>query len=102
MLLDATAANPAAAAAVSLLVLVAIAVGIGLYFLPTIIAVLRHNANALMIGVLNFFLGWTFLGWVVSLALAFSANQQAPVVNVYQSNGAPAPTLTQPLPVRQD
>ena len=74
MLLDATATNPAAAAAVSLLVLIAIAVGIGFYFLPTIIAVRRHNSNALMIGVLNFFLGWTFLGWVVSLALAFSAS----------------------------
>ena len=66
---------------------------------PTIIAVLRHNSNMAMVAILNTFLGWTFLGWVVSLALAFSANSQAAVVNVYQSNN-PNPSEV-PVPATQ-
>jgi len=38
-----------------------------IYFLPTIIAMLRHHRNALPIFLLNFFLGGTFIGWVVAL-----------------------------------
>ncbi len=37
------------------------------YFMPTIIALVRKKRNALAIFLLNFFLGWTFIGWVVAL-----------------------------------
>lgn len=37
------------------------------YFLPTLIAFLRQHKNKLAIFLLNFLLGWTVLGWVVSL-----------------------------------
>jgi len=40
------------------------------YFLPTIVALIRGHRNALAISLLNFFLGWTFIGWVVSLVWA--------------------------------
>lgn len=40
---------------------------LALYFLPTIIALLRGHRNSLAIFLLNFFLGWTFFGWVVAL-----------------------------------
>jgi hypothetical protein len=40
---------------------------LSLYFLPTIIALLRRQPNALAIFLLNFFLGWSFIGWVVAL-----------------------------------
>ncbi len=40
---------------------------LALYFLPTIIAIARKQPNAVAIFVLNFFLGWTFIGWVVAL-----------------------------------
>ena len=40
--------------------------GIGAYFLPTLIA----KRDKGMIFVLNFFLGWTLVGWAVALALA--------------------------------
>ena len=40
---------------------------LSLYFLPTIIALVGKKRNALAIFLLNFFLGWTFIGWVVSL-----------------------------------
>ena len=37
------------------------------YFLPTLIAFLRQHKNKLVIFLLNLLLGWTVLGWVVSL-----------------------------------
>ncbi len=40
---------------------------LSLYFLPTIIALIRRQPNALAIFLLNFFLGWSFIGWVVAL-----------------------------------
>lgn len=52
--------------------LLVIAALIALYFLPTIIAVLRHHHNTPMITILNFFLGWTCIGWIIFLAMAFS------------------------------
>ena len=38
-----------------------------LYFLPFLIAALRQHKNILAIFLLNFTLGWTFLGWVLAL-----------------------------------
>lgn len=38
-----------------------------LYFLPTLIALLRGKRSTLAIFVLNFLAGWTFIGWVVAL-----------------------------------
>jgi hypothetical protein len=43
---------------------------VGLYFLPTIIAAICKHRNSGAIFVLNLFLGWTFLGWVVALVWA--------------------------------
>ena len=37
------------------------------YFLPAFVAGMRGHQNAAAIAVLNLFLGWTFLGWVVAL-----------------------------------
>ena len=45
---------------------------LGLYFLPSIVAFVRGLANGWSILVLNFFLGWTVLGWVLPLAMAVS------------------------------
>ena len=39
-----------------------------IYFLPTICARDKDNFNG--VAILNRFLGWTFLGWVISLAWA--------------------------------
>lgn len=43
---------------------------VGLYFLPTIIAGRKRKKNIGGIAVINVFLGWTFVGWVVALAWA--------------------------------
>lgn len=37
------------------------------YFWPTIEALIRGAPDAISIGLLNFFLGWTLVGWVVAL-----------------------------------
>jgi hypothetical protein len=37
------------------------------YFLPSIIALARSKRNTLSIFILNFFLGWTLVGWVIAL-----------------------------------
>jgi len=44
--------------------------GFLIHFLPTIIAGSRHVDNFWWIFVINFFLGWTLIGWVVALVWA--------------------------------
>jgi len=44
--------------------------GFVLYFLPAIIAIARSKRDTVSIVVLNFFLGWTAIGWVIALVWA--------------------------------
>lgn len=50
-----------------------ILVGGALYFIPTIVALMRDHRSKGGIIVLNILLGWTLIGWVVSLAWAASS-----------------------------
>ncbi|WP_407672333.1 superinfection immunity protein [Parafrankia discariae] len=50
-------------------------IGVPSYFLPSIIAMVRKRQVASVI-VINFFLGWTIIGWVGSLALAVSSGNR--------------------------
>ncbi len=52
---------------------VLVVIGLLLYFIPTLISVLRRRNNTLAIFALNLFLGWSVIGWVVSLVWALSA-----------------------------
>jgi len=45
-----------------------------LYFTPTIVAAIRHKRNLVAILVLNLFLGWTFIGWIVALIWALTVD----------------------------
>ncbi len=47
---------------------------LALYFLPTIIA--RDKQGVVGIFLLNFFLGWTFVGYIVALIWALAANSK--------------------------
>jgi tryptophan-rich sensory protein len=55
-------------------------VGIGvlilivLYFMPTLIAFSKDKSNKVAIMALNFFLGWTFIFWVISLVWSLTNN----------------------------
>lgn len=63
---------------------------LALYFLPTIIAWRRGKSNIISIFLLNFFLGWSFIGWMISLFWACSSEQpQTVIVNNTYSNHEP-------------
>jgi hypothetical protein len=44
--------------------------GFVMYFLPSIVALARSKRDTAAILLLNFFLGWTVIGWVVALVWA--------------------------------
>jgi hypothetical protein len=50
---------------------------VGLYFFPAIVAACRHHWNQNAIFMLNLFLGWTFIGWVVALVWACTNDRTA-------------------------
>ena len=50
--------------------LIGIIIIFSIYFLPTIISRNKNNAGAIF--ALNLFLGWTFIGWVISLVWALT------------------------------
>lgn len=47
------------------------------YMLPWAIAATRGKSNSGAIGLVNFLLGWTFVGWIVALVMACTAHQVA-------------------------
>lgn len=54
-----------------------------MYWLPTIIAIVRRTPSALGVAAINFFLGWTIIGWIVALILALATPPAAERVTVY-------------------
>ena len=57
-----------------ILLIIALVIGLFLYFLPTCIAVARGHNNTTAITVLNLLAGWTFVGWIVAVVWAFTAD----------------------------
>jgi hypothetical protein len=60
----------ATASTSALAVVPAIALIVVAYFFPLIVATARKVPNLGSVAVVNLFLGFTFLGWVVALAMA--------------------------------
>lgn len=58
---------------------------LAIYFLPSIIALSRKKNNAAGIILLNFFLGWTFIGWIVSLIWACLKDNEPQTIVVNNS-----------------
>ena len=52
--------------------------GFVMYFLPTIIAALKSKRDTVAILLLNLFLGWSVIGWIV--ALVWAAKNDVPMV----------------------
>ena len=52
----------------TILSLIFLMIVFGIYFLPAIVAKDKKDRKAIM--VLNFFLGWTLIGWVAALIWA--------------------------------
>jgi len=69
------------------------------YFIPTIVAILRKKRNAAAIAALNFFLGWSVVGWVAALIWALA--EDTPTVAITNTTvypPAPVPTQVQAQP----
>ena len=49
-----------------------------MYFLPSLIALARSKRDIASIVLLNFFLGWTMIGWVI--ALIWAVKTDVPVI----------------------
>ena len=58
------------AASLGLAGILLLVVGIAAYFIPTIIAFKKERDNKVSILALNLLLGWSLIGWVVSLVWA--------------------------------
>ena len=50
---------------------------LALYLIPALVAYNRQHPNAWAILILNLLLGWTVLGWIVSLVWACTAVRTA-------------------------
>ena len=50
--------------------------GLVLYFLPTIVASKRGHPPQNAIGLLNLFLGWTFIGWIIAVIWCATATRE--------------------------
>jgi len=53
--------------------------GFVFYFLPSIVALVRGKRDTLAICLLNLFLGWTLIGWIIALVWAFKVDVGIPV-----------------------
>ena len=49
------------------------------YWAPTIVVLARKAPSPGSVIVVNFFLGWTVVGWIVALAMACRSRAAAPV-----------------------
>jgi hypothetical protein len=56
-------------------------IGFVLYFLPTIIAAIKSKRDTVAILLLNLFLGWSVIGWIV--ALVWAAKSDVPTTAGY-------------------
>lgn len=79
----------------------AVIVALALYFIPTIIAMVRKVPNVGSVIVINLLLGWTIIGWIVALAMAAGSTQPRVALQVTPTAGSaavpssPGPTFTE-------
>jgi amino acid permease len=52
--------------------IVIITVSIFFAFMPALVAYSRGTKNKIPVLIINLFLGWTLIGWVIALAMAYS------------------------------
>ena len=57
------------------LLILLIILGLAVYFIPTIVPFVSQQENRGAIMVLNIFLGWTFIAWVIALVWAVKKNR---------------------------
>lgn len=60
------------------------------YMLPWAVTATRNKSNTRAIALINVFLGWSLIGWVVALVMACSAESYQPQVVAMKNHGFPA------------
>ena len=73
-------------------ILVLVIVYFGLLFIPTYVAFFRRHEHRLSIGVLNFLLGWTGIGWAALMVWALTEEIFHPAVAGTQIGPQPVGT----------
>jgi hypothetical protein len=68
------------------------------YFIPSIIAFLRKHENALPLFLVNIFLGWTLIGWIICLVWALTGSGNSGTVTASPQAVAKSPEPTPPPP----
>jgi hypothetical protein len=73
-----------------------------LYFVPTMVVLARKKRESGPVIVVNVLLGWTFIGWVVALAMAFGDNRSVTIHNYQGTLGFQAvPPTSPPVSLQQ-
>ena len=99
MLLNPIFADDAAGAGIGVGIIILVVMSLLFYFLPSFVAVGKKKTNTGAIFALNLLLGWTLIGWVVSLVWALTQDAPPPQqVVVYQQASIPTTTPAQALP----
>jgi hypothetical protein len=68
--------------------LLLVGISLFMYFLPSLIGSKKKNIGAII--ALNFFLGWTVIGWVVALVWALTHDDEKAPVVIHQPKAVPA------------
>ena len=64
----------------AMMVLVLVIVYAGIMFIPTYVAFYRRHEHRLAIGIVNFLLGWTGIGWAATMVWALTEEIFSPTV----------------------
>jgi type II secretory pathway pseudopilin PulG len=64
---------------IEVIAVISIIAPIFLYIVPMVVADRRNHRNTLAISMLNLFLGWTVLGWILALVWACTDNVNRPL-----------------------
>jgi hypothetical protein len=62
-----------------------------LYFLPTIIAVVRKAPNLVAVILVNLLFGWSFIGWIVALVMSLRSTPKPQIVQSFGTQPGPSP-----------
>ena len=87
------AASPPSNAGSTALGFIFLAFGIVAYWVPSIVAIARRKdiPNFAGVIIINFLLGWTFIGWIVALVMAVKSRPQPAVFAPGPYGFAPPP-----------
>jgi hypothetical protein len=73
-------------------VLVMVIVYAGIMFIPTYVAFYRRHEHRLSIGIVNFLLGWTGIGWAGTMVWALTEEIFHPLVEGTHIGAQPEPS----------